>query len=374
MFFLDLKVPLIVLLIASSASSVSAQAGWILFAAIGTRDAQNLADYPYTGGDTLPPGTYTPPDLWFAGNQFVVRGDYTAKLDPPVGGLGRHVSFLSVSIDGKHWSSSIDQNAKPKDKTCFAGLTAVSPKLIIMQLLCTASGDTVTEGLYRSDDWGRSWIKLTLPSSATDGTSLSSILSLDDSIIALFQSNKDPSGWLLLQSADRGVTWLLADVRLPKAASYSMRLFGSRVIIANFANTTASVMLISNDAAKSWSIVHLPPAEFQMTGVTLCDGNYFVTGVLAPNKPVQFNSRDSGHSWHLSDALWQPNERSAICVRGKLFAIHENALMSSSDLGDNWSYVAEHPSQDPGYSLDILGTAQDLIFVCTDSKIWAIHP
>ena len=48
--------------------------------------------------------------------------------------------------------------------------------------------------------------------------------------------------------------------------------------------------------------------------------------------------------------------------------------MSSSDLGDNWSYVAEHPSQDPGYSLDILGTAQDLIFVCTDSKIWAIHP
>ena len=32
-----------------------------------------------------------------------------------------------------------------------------------------------------------------------------------------------------------------------------------------------------------------------MTGVTLCDGNYFVTGVLAPNKPVQFNSPDSGH-------------------------------------------------------------------------------
>ena len=271
-----------------------------------------------------------------------------------------------------------------------------------LALACDSMGiiytGTMTQGLYKSNDGGNSWIGIGL-----EGKSVNSVLVLSSQIIftttdeGLYQTDnggntwslnnisysantlcKTQSGAILLgtnqeiyRSTDIGITWQNTTGNIPNVKVTSISIDSVGYLFAAAGNTG---ILVSNDDGISWiqSNTGLPGNDHPVKVVFAKDDINIFAYIATPTNYIStlagvYNSTNHGVSWNQKSYLI-PISEFAISPEGFLLAgvytdysgynPFNNGIYYSTNLGSSWS---QFPNQNSFNVRAILTTSEGYI-------------
>jgi photosystem II stability/assembly factor-like uncharacterized protein len=158
----------------------------------------------------------------------------------------------------------------------------------------------------------------------------------------------------LFASEDSGRSWRGGTV-LGRKDFISVQSNGQLLVVA-----TRSEILISTDAGLNWRVSPLPLKGVNIHGLTISPPDNYI---FVASREGGFRSLDLGRSWHrMLNGLPEKNVSSISCEHGLIYATSKDTgvLFQSDDQGQSWK-----PGPDTGYPLLQVKTAGDRLLGAT---------
>ena len=181
----------------------------------------------------------------------------------------------------------------------------------------------IYEGVYRSTDYGSTWIAVNNGLTNTDITALA--INYNEDLLA------STYGGGVFQSTDNGDNWIAINNGLTSMNIYFIDIDAS----GNFFVETTTGLFRSTDNGISWTNIN---SDFTYYLVNSLDFNYGV--IFAGTNGGVFRSTDNGDTWAASNyGLTNIHIRSLVCnTSNDIFAgVNSLGVFRSTDNGDNWT-------------------------------------
>ena len=212
----------------------------------------------------------------------------------------------------------------------FPGRNTIA-EFLALSFLPDGSGFNIAAGqhLQRTSDAGRTWSEISLPLSTNIDSAFDRVYALD-SISCLIVGwggvlhRYDPSGFHLVNT---GTTERLEDITFPS--------HDTGIIIGDFGK-----VLQSTDRGNSWTIINNIPTSERLYSVAFMNDN---VGVATGTNGAIIRTMNGGSSWSNINNIFSGAHVTIRNVQafpdGTFLAQAENALLRSTDFGQNWTSI-----------------------------------
>jgi photosystem II stability/assembly factor-like uncharacterized protein len=198
-------------------------------------------------------------DVWFQnGGRAIAVGAYGYYLESHDGGLTWHPRIIKSRVEGDDHSTVTE----PQDEE-------IGDDFHLNQIKVSGTGRFYMAAeagtVYRSDDEGKTWLRLPSPYEGT----FFGVLTLNDDSLLLFGLQGR-----LFRSTDAGVNWKRIDTGTRAALGDGIRLRDDTIVIVGFSGT----VLISHDDGQSFTLRQQSNRSAIATLRELNDGDLLLVG------------------------------------------------------------------------------------------------
>lgn len=257
---------------------------------------------------------------------------------------GERGTVLRTTDGGRTWHPRPVTGAEALD---FRDIEAWSETTAVAMSAAPGEGSRI----YRTEDGGATW---SLQYTATDAAMFLDAMAFEDARRGVAVSDAVAGRFVVLTTADGGRTWArVPPDRLPPAldGEGAFAASGTNVVVRGtqvWITTTASRVLHSPDAGRTWSIATTPVATGPATGIfsiAMRDDRHgiVVGGVYTKEREATDNAattRDGGATWQAAPGL--SGYRSVVAAMPALgprawLAIGPSGSDLSRDDGQHWT-------------------------------------
>lgn len=195
--------------------------------------------------------------------------------------------------------------------------------------------DKLSVRVYRTSDGGKSWSEADVEGNYPDSTPMVTFANASDGFLTILPSSGQAS--TILRTTDGGATWSIAT-----SAPVSKLVATSAGTLWGIATQSASVpLLMSRDAAETWSGVELPDWTWAAGLGKLSSVVAFSDrSVVAVGNSVVYGSADAGATWSEVSIPWQSGGNFAVVDPTTWIVVSQGGtatLHSTQDAGKTWT-------------------------------------